>query len=149
VLAAESLGIASCYIGDIIEHYEIHRDLFSLPDYVFPITLVCYGYPAGDYQGRRPAPRLDPEYVCFENSYRRFERERLLAMMKPLEERYFKNGTFADGAASMGQHLFIKKFSSDFALEMNRSVRAALRGWTAERGAPPPGKPKRSARSPA
>jgi nitroreductase len=133
VLAAESLGIASCYIGDIIENYEIHRELFSLPDYVFPITLVCYGYPAGDYLHKPPAPRLEPEYVCFENSYRRFEEEQLLAMMKPLEQRYFKDRGFTPGAANLGQHLFIKKFSSDFALEMNRSVRAALRQWAAER----------------
>lgn len=131
VLAAESLGIASCYIGDIIEHYETHRDLFSLPDYVFPITLVCYGYPAGDYQGKQPAPRLKAEYVCFENSYRRFDKEQLLEMMKPLEERYFKNHAFTPGTANMGQHLFVKKFSSDFAGEMNRSVRAALRQWLA------------------
>ena len=36
VIAAESLGIGSCYIGDIMENYEIHRDLFGLPHYAFP-----------------------------------------------------------------------------------------------------------------
>lgn len=35
VIAAESLGVGSCYIGDIMEQYEIHRELFNLPDYVF------------------------------------------------------------------------------------------------------------------
>jgi nitroreductase len=138
VLAAESLGIASCYIGDIIENYEIHRKLFSLPDFVFPITLVCYGYPAGDYHSKQPTPRLDPEYVCFENSYRRFDKEELLKMMKPLEERYFKDKSFTKGAADMGQHLFLKKFSSEFALEMNRSVQAALRCWTTGENSPTP-----------
>ncbi len=34
VIAAESLGIGLCYIGDILEKYEIHRELFNLPDYV-------------------------------------------------------------------------------------------------------------------
>jgi nitroreductase len=136
VLAAESLGIASCYIGDIIENYETHRDMFSLPDYVFPITLVCYGYPAGNYAAKKSTPRLDPGYICFENSYHRFDKERLLKMMKPLEKRYFKNRDFMPGAANMGQHLFLGKFSSDFALEMNRSVRAALRQWLGEESEP-------------
>ena len=33
VTAAESLGIGSCYIGDVMENYEIHREMFSLPEY--------------------------------------------------------------------------------------------------------------------
>ncbi|GAH71268.1 unnamed protein product, partial [marine sediment metagenome] len=48
VIAAEALGIGSCYIGDIMENYEIHREMFNLPRWVFPITLLCYGYPKGD-----------------------------------------------------------------------------------------------------
>ncbi len=35
VTAAESLGLGSCYIGDIMENYEEHKRLFDLPDYVF------------------------------------------------------------------------------------------------------------------
>lgn len=31
VLMAESLGIGSCYIGDILENYEFHKELFALP----------------------------------------------------------------------------------------------------------------------
>ncbi|MFQ5832277.1 MAG: nitroreductase family protein [Candidatus Thorarchaeota archaeon] len=31
VIAAESLGIGSCYIGDIMENIEIHREMFDLP----------------------------------------------------------------------------------------------------------------------
>ena len=30
VIAAESLGVGSCYIGDIIENYEIHKEMFNL-----------------------------------------------------------------------------------------------------------------------
>ena len=45
VIAAESLGIGTCYIGDIMENYEEHEELFGLPKYVFPIRLICFGYP--------------------------------------------------------------------------------------------------------
>ena len=29
-IAAESLGIGSCYIGDIVENFEIHKELLNL-----------------------------------------------------------------------------------------------------------------------
>lgn len=40
VTAAESLGIGSCYIGDIMEQCETHRELLHLPKYVFPAAMV-------------------------------------------------------------------------------------------------------------
>lgn len=45
VTAAWSLGIGSCYIGDIMEHCELHRELFQLPPYVFPAVMLVLGYP--------------------------------------------------------------------------------------------------------
>ena len=57
VVAAESLGIGSCYIGDIMENYEAHRDLFGLPQYVFPICLLCFGYPTQGQMQRPMTPR--------------------------------------------------------------------------------------------
>ena len=32
VTAAESLGIGSCYIGDILEQYETHQEILHLPE---------------------------------------------------------------------------------------------------------------------
>ena len=52
VIAAESLGLGSCYIGDIMENYETHRKLFNLPQYVFPIVLLCFGYPTKQQKNR-------------------------------------------------------------------------------------------------
>ena len=46
VVAAESLGIGSCYIGDIIENCEIVRELLELPEILyFPAAMLVYGYP--------------------------------------------------------------------------------------------------------
>ena len=59
VLAAESLGLGSCYIGDIMENYEIHKELFDLPAHVFPITMVCYGYPTATQKKRALTDRFD------------------------------------------------------------------------------------------
>ncbi|WP_342455513.1 nitroreductase family protein [Caloramator sp. Dgby_cultured_2] len=45
VIAAESFGIGSCYIGDILENCEEVRKILDLPDYVIPAAMVVYGYP--------------------------------------------------------------------------------------------------------
>ena len=45
VVAAEALGVGSCYIGDVIEHCEMVRELLNLPDYVLPAAMLVYGYP--------------------------------------------------------------------------------------------------------
>jgi len=50
VIAAEALGIGSCYIGDIMENIETHREMFNLPKWVFPIALLCFGYPLREEQ---------------------------------------------------------------------------------------------------
>ena len=44
VVAAHSLGLGSCYIGDITEKYEFHRELLKLPKYVVPAAMLCFGY---------------------------------------------------------------------------------------------------------
>ena len=129
VIAAESMGIGSCYIGDILENYEYHRELFDLPDYVFPVTMVCFGYPNENYQMKKPAPRFPEEYVHFKNTYKRLKGSDFQKMYKPVLERSFSTGKFIEGAENIGQHYYIKKHSSDFMEEMNRSVREALKKW--------------------
>ena len=44
VTAAESLGIGSCYIGDVMEHAEEMRQLLKLPQYVYPACMLVFGY---------------------------------------------------------------------------------------------------------
>ena len=51
VVAAEALGLGSCYIGDVMENYETHRDLLGLPRWTFPITMVCFGWPTAEARG--------------------------------------------------------------------------------------------------
>ncbi|MEG0814249.1 MAG: nitroreductase family protein, partial [Clostridium sp.] len=45
VTAAWSMGIGSCYIGDIMENHDIHKEQLHLPDFVFPAVMVVFGYP--------------------------------------------------------------------------------------------------------
>ena len=40
VVAAEALGLGSCYIGDILENAEAQRDILALPPYVMPACML-------------------------------------------------------------------------------------------------------------
>ena len=54
--AADALGLGTCYIGDILENYEEHRRILSLPDYVAPVAMLVGGYPTQQQKERRQTP---------------------------------------------------------------------------------------------
>ena len=128
VVAAESFGIGSCYIGDVMENYEIHRELFNLPEYTFPVGMLCFGYPT-ERQLKRPlTTRFPRESVVFKDRYRRLSREEFHGMYREMDERVFK-GKYLEGCSNIGQHYYKRKVTSDFMAEMNRSVAMAIKHW--------------------
>ena len=129
VIAAESLGIGSCYIGDIMENYEIHRELFDLPRYTFPICLVCFGYPTSQQAQRKLTERFDRRFIVFQDRYRRLSGRETEEMFQAMHARAFAAEERPGGPANVGQLVYEHKFGADFALEMNRSVRAILAAW--------------------
>ncbi|MGL4254198.1 MAG: nitroreductase family protein [Fusobacteriaceae bacterium] len=127
VIAAEILGVGSCYIGDIMENFEIHREMFNLPKYTFPITMVCFGYPTEQQKNRNLTKRYPQEMILHENQYRKIEREEFLKMH---EERYREEKpVFLEGCNSEAIHMYKRKITSDFMKEMNRSVKAGINAW--------------------
>ncbi len=129
VIAAESCGLGSCYIGDIMENYETHRDLFKLPRYTFPICLLCLGYPTKAQKAHPPTSRFDREFIVFGNSYRRLGESEFKKMFEREQARAFKNSKELDGAVNVGQLVYRRKFTAGFTMEMNRSVKAILKQW--------------------
>jgi nitroreductase len=129
VIAAESLGLGSCYIGDIMENYETHRELFDMPKYVFPICLVCFGYPTRQQMQREQTSRFHEKYILFENQYRRLNAQEFEAMFRETHEQAFHGREELAGARNVGQLIYNRKFNADFSKEMSRSVRAILRSW--------------------
>lgn len=118
VTAAESLGIGSCYIGDIMENCEAQRELLSLPEYVFPAGMLIFGYPT-EQQTRRPKPeRVKMEYIVHENSYQPLNNAQLEEMWTP------RAGE--KGYVAWMQAFCNRKYNSDFSREMTRSVRKYL-----------------------
>ena len=70
VIAAESLGIGSCYIGDIMENAETHKDILHLPEYTFPALMLVFGYPTKQQMQREKPQRVELAHVVHENAYR-------------------------------------------------------------------------------
>jgi FMN reductase (NADPH)/FMN reductase [NAD(P)H] len=132
VLAAESMGIGSCYIGDIMENYEIHRELFELPRYGFPICLVCFGYPTKQQQERPLTTRFRKDFIVFEDKYRRLDGREFEAMFREMHEQMPGAGDKAKGVDNVGKMIYLRKFGADFSREMSRSVRAMLSTWVGE-----------------
>ncbi|WP_079426227.1 nitroreductase family protein [Clostridium oryzae] len=119
VVAAESLGVGSCYIGDIIENYEEITKLLGLPDYVLPACMVVYGYPAEAQKSRKKPARFDKQYVVFENKYKRFTKDELTEMQNSRNE---KAGLGKRNISEDIKAFCKRKYMSDFAKEMNRSA---------------------------
>ena len=132
VIAAESLGIGSCYIGDIMENFEDHKIMFNLPKYVFPITLVCLGYPTQQQQDRPLTERFDQKYVVYQDQYKRLTPKDFDAMYQSQHAQVFGDRETLKGAENVGQLMYTRKFDSEFSLEMSRSVQAILRSWAKE-----------------
>jgi nitroreductase len=130
VIAAESFGVGSCYIGDIMEQYETHREILCLPQYVFPICMLVFGYPTRQQLDREYTPRFDEKFIVFENRYRRLDRDEFDEMFAERQSRLLKiKSMAAEGIANVGQATYLQKFSADFSVEMRRSVREILKEW--------------------
>ena len=128
VLAAESLGLGSCYIGDILENYEIHKEMFELPPFAIPIGMLCIGYPTEEERQREQTRRFDPEFIVFQDHYRRLSGEDFEHMFRPADRG--PDAPAATGPDSAGVRVYRRKFSAGFSIEMRRSVRAMLQKWT-------------------
>lgn len=119
VVAAQSLGIGSCYIGDIIENCEIHREILNLPNYVVPCTMLVFGYPTEQQLERQKPKRVDLKHIVHENNYRRLDKEEL--------EEMWKNGMCPlDDVSGWLRRLCNFKYNSEFSKEMSRSANKYL-----------------------
>lgn len=114
VVAAQSLGIGSCYIGDIMENCEIHREMLNLPKYVMPAAMLVFGYPTEQQTNRKKPERVAMKHVVHENGYRHMEAGELKEMFGP--KAGFKSyEEWIDAFCK-------RKYNSDFSKEMSRSV---------------------------
>ena len=118
VTAAESLGIGSCYIGDVSENCEQHRAMLNLPKYVFPAAMLVFGYPTRQQKERTKPRRDDLAHIVHENGYRDMDSSELRQL-------------FGARSATLSWEEYLhrfcdRKYNSDFSREMTRSVEVYL-----------------------
>lgn len=116
VIAAESLGIGTCYIGDIMENNEYHKKLFNLPKFTMPVALVVMGYYDTKPQLR---DRFDKSFVCFDESYPNINDDFINSMFSSEE---YKDEDFA-------KKFYKRKIDAPFFKEMIRSIKLYLSEW--------------------
>lgn len=121
VTAAWSMGIGSCYIGDIMEQCGTQREILNLPEYVFPAVMAVFGYPTAQQRERMKPKRFAMEDIVCENTYQRKSGEDLRRMFR---ERAGEKGYDNWMAGFCGF-----KYNSDFSREMTRSVEEYLREY--------------------
>jgi nitroreductase len=124
VIAAESLGIGSCYIGDIIENGEEVAELLGLPAHTLPIAMLCFGRAKTQ---RAPVGRQE-KYVVMRDRYHRLTAEELRDASESLDREYAPHGP-KRGLTGEVQALYKRKFASEFMAEMNRSAQWWIDRW--------------------
>jgi len=126
VTAAWSLGVGSCYIGDVSEHCAYHRALLGLPAYAFPAAMAVFGMPAeGQLERKKPA-RFPLEDIVMRDVYARKDGRALRAM--------FAERTQALGYEEWMRRHCARKYDCDFSREMTRSVEEYLETWRSREG---------------
>lgn len=132
VVAAEALGMHSCFVGDIIENYEKIQALFDLPKYAVPACLLIFGY-AKSIPSTPLTTRPEPEFVFMKDSYKHQDVEECEKMYEKNTASFRERGVLPfDNTGSYIDWYYRKKYTSDWMAEMSRSVEVFLKRWSAE-----------------
>ena len=126
VVAAQSLGLGSCYIGDITENFEYHQKLLHLPQYVVPAAMLVMGYPTEQQKERTKPARFSAEDMVHENGYSMEKSARMEAMLTG------QNGKDGSELRDYILRFCNRKWNSAFSREMSRSCTEMVKDWTKE-----------------
>jgi FMN reductase (NADPH) len=85
VIAAESLGLGSCFLGGIPFETKKIIKTYKLPPRVFPMVGLTMGYPA---ENPPPRPRYPLEFVLFEDEYPQLDPNLIRKSMDIMDEGY-------------------------------------------------------------
>ena len=126
VIAGESLGIGSCYIGDILENYEYHKKLLKLPEYTIPLGMLTFGYYPKDYK-RIKKERFNKKFIVFVEEYKELKREEIKEMFK-LKEKGFDSKDSNKGK-NFVEEFYARKTNSKFMGNFEKSVKEWFKNW--------------------
>ncbi len=85
VVAAESLGMGSCFLGNAFYRVRQIQKRYKLPLRVFPMVELVMGYPAEECP---PRPRYPLDFTLFEDRYPELTDDMVDRAMKVMDEGY-------------------------------------------------------------
>ena len=94
VIAAESLGLGTCYLGFVPFMAEKLKKKYKLPKKVLPLVGITIGFPAEDPPVR---PRYPIDFTCFEGKYPEFTDKQIEIAMKQMDEGYLAQDYYKSG----------------------------------------------------
>ena len=131
VIAAESLGIGSCYVGSsLVNEKELAR-LLNLPEYVVPLMVLPMGYYPKNLK-RVHSQRFDKRFVVFDETYHQLDEEELKEMFQSREEKYFRPAQ-NQAEKNYAQLFYKKKTGNPFMNRMSQSLEQLFHRWSGER----------------
>ncbi len=114
-VAANSLGIGTCYIGDIVENKEQITQLLNLNSNMIPVAMLTCGYYK---QELKLSPKIDKKYIIHNNKYTRATSDEIkdIFSSKKVPKKY------VDQYNNFGEYYYATKVGADFSQEMDRSM---------------------------
>ena len=91
VIAAESLGMGSCFLGNTPYRAGRIRKQYKLPERVFPLVELVMGFPAEEFP---PRPRYPLAFTLFEDQYPELTDEQVNDAMRIMDEGYLAQGYY-------------------------------------------------------
>ncbi len=91
VIAAESLGMGSCFLGNACYRVKQIQKRYKLPPRVFPLVELVMGYPAEEFP---PRPRYPLEFSLFEDGYPEMTDDMVERAMQVMDEGYLAQGYY-------------------------------------------------------
>ena len=98
VIAAESLGLGSCFLGNAPYIAERIAKDFNLPPRIMPLVGLVMGYPAEDFPTR---PRYPIWFTLFEDTYTDFTDEQVEEAMQVMDKGYLEQGYYVKQKAKI------------------------------------------------
>jgi nitroreductase len=91
VIAAESLGMGSCFLGGAPYRTRKIAKKYKLPKRVLPLVQLVMGYPDETFP---PRPRYPLSFTLFEDQYPEFSDEQVSEAMKVMDDGYLQQGYY-------------------------------------------------------
>lgn len=98
VMAAETLGLGTCFFGGAPMVEPLLSDMFKLPDRVYPLVGMVVGYPA---KKPAPRPRIPTSCVLFEEEYRDLTGDDVKAAMDVMDAGLIREGYYSNLGAKI------------------------------------------------